>query len=163
MCIRDRCRVICTCDPHPEAFADRQAILDFEGRGVREMCIRDSSYGTLYDWDQYFEAILQFYCGYPTTYAINAIRLFLKQQHEDGHIVRTVPEFAWSKREHVKPFLCQIAFLCYLVDGHLDWLNTEVFEGLARYIEHWTVHLAPREGGLPVWDCASHSGMDRCV
>lgn len=118
------------------------------------------SYGTLYDWDQYFEAILQFYCGYPTTYAINAIRLFLKQQHEDGHIVRTVPEFAWSKREHVKPFLCQIAFLCYLVDGHLDWLNTEVFEGLARYIEHWTVHLAPREGGLPVWDCASHSGMD---
>lgn len=32
---KGKCRVICTCDPHPEAFADRQAILDFEGRGVR--------------------------------------------------------------------------------------------------------------------------------
>ncbi len=118
------------------------------------------SYGTLYDWDQYFEAILQFYCGYPTTYAVNGIRLFLRQQQENGHIVRTVPEYWWSKREHVKPFLCQIALLCCLVDGHIDWLDEKLYTGLVRYLDHWLIHLVPRSGGLPVWDCASHSGMD---
>jgi putative isomerase len=151
----------------PQAFTGLyNTLLGLVPRGIRTheesglQFYTGYSYGTLYDWDQYFEAILQFYCGLPTSYAVNAISLFIRQQQESGHIVRTVPEFSWSRREHVKPFLCQIAFLCYLVDGHLSWLDENLFTGLSSYLDHWLVHLTPRGSGFPVWDSASHTGMD---
>ena len=34
-------------------------------------------YATLYDWDQYFETIVQLYLGWETTYARNGVEIFL--------------------------------------------------------------------------------------
>lgn len=35
------------------------------------------SYNVLYDWDQYFEAIVQIYMGWPSEYIKNGVLLFL--------------------------------------------------------------------------------------
>ena len=35
---------------------------------------------TMYDWDQYFEAIIQLYLGWDGTYIRNAVMLFLDNQ-----------------------------------------------------------------------------------
>lgn len=40
------------------------------------------SYNVLYDWDQYFEAIVQIYMGWPSEYIKNGVLLFLQNQHE---------------------------------------------------------------------------------
>src|SRR5690554_7158312 len=34
------------------------------------------NYKTLYDWDQYFEAIVQIYMGWPSDYIKNGVLLF---------------------------------------------------------------------------------------
>ena len=44
------------------------------------------SYKTLYDWDQYFEAIGQIYMGWPTDYIRNGVTIFLDHQRESGLI-----------------------------------------------------------------------------
>ena len=69
------------------------------------------SYNVLYDWDQYFEAIVQIYMGWSSEYIKNGVLLFLQNQHEDGFIARSVPSNASHDNEHVKPFLSQIALL----------------------------------------------------
>ena len=38
------------------------------------------SYNVLYDWDQYFEAIVQIYMGWPSEYIKNGVQLFLQNQ-----------------------------------------------------------------------------------
>ena len=64
--------------------------MELMARGVRRHLVRARSYftgyenGTLFDWDLYFESILQLYAGWPTYYARNGILLFLDQQREDG-------------------------------------------------------------------------------
>ena len=150
-----------------QAFADAYgALVDYVRKGVHVhpesglQYFTGYSYGTLYDWDMYFETIVQFYCGLPTDYAVNGIRLFLDQQEDNGHITRTVPPFWWSRQEHAKPFLCQTALLCYVVDGHLDWLTQDMSQRLTKYLDRWVHALSAREGGLPVWNGASHTGMD---
>ena len=69
------------------------------------------SYNVLYDWDQYFEAIVQIYMGWPSEYIKNGVLLFLQNQREDGFIARSVPSNPSHDNEHVKPFLSQIALL----------------------------------------------------
>ena len=48
-------------------------------------------YKTLYDWDQYFEAIVQIYMGWPSDYIKNGVTIFLDHQEESGMIARSVP------------------------------------------------------------------------
>ena len=35
------------------------------------------AYETLYDWDQYFETLIQLYLGWKTDYARNGVEIFL--------------------------------------------------------------------------------------
>ncbi len=70
------------------------------------------SYKTLYDWDQYFEALVQIYMGWPSTYIKNGVIIFLKNEQESGMISRSVPSNEWHDPEHVKPFLSQISTAC---------------------------------------------------
>ena len=44
------------------------------------------AYQTLYDWDQYFEAILQIYMGWPPDDINNGVTIFLDYQQESGLI-----------------------------------------------------------------------------
>ena len=43
-------------------------------------------YKTLYDWDQYFEAIVQIYMGWPSDYIRNGVIIFLQNQQDNGFI-----------------------------------------------------------------------------
>ncbi|MEA3336024.1 MAG: hypothetical protein U9R25_08965 [Chloroflexota bacterium] len=49
------------------------------------------AYKTLYDWDQYFEAIVQVYMGWPSDHIRNGVTIFLDHQQDSGLISRSVP------------------------------------------------------------------------
>jgi glycogen debranching enzyme len=117
------------------------------------------AYRTLYDWDQYFESIVQIYMGWPAAYIQNGVIIFLEHQRESGLISRSVPSNEFHDPEHVKPFLAQIALLVYRAYGELDWITSErYFPRLQRAIDYWLEEMD--SGGLSVWMSAPHTGMD---
>lgn len=118
------------------------------------------SYATLYDWDQYFEGIVQLYLGWDTTYLKNGVEIFLDYQTPDGHIRRSSQGEAAQLSEHVKPFLAQIALLCCRRDGNLDFLNDDYYARMKKYLLYWLVDRSASPRGLAVWDSAPHTGMD---
>ena len=116
---------------------------------------------TLYDWDQYFGAILQIYMGWPSDYIRNGVIIFLQNQRENGFIARSVPGNEWHDTEHVKPFLAQIALLVYRAYGELDWITGgEYFPKLQKYIDFWLNDMDENKNGLSEWMSAPHTGMD---
>jgi putative isomerase len=117
------------------------------------------AYKTLYDWDQYFESIVQIYMGWPATYIKNGVTIFLEHQTESGLISRSVPSNEFHDPEHVKPFLAQMALLVYLAYGELDWITgPRYFPRLQRSIDYWLEEMDC--DGLSVWMSAPHTGMD---
>ncbi len=119
------------------------------------------SYKTLYDWDQYFESIVQIYMGWPGDYIKNGVTIFLDHQQVSGLISRSVPSNAYHDPEHVKPFLAQIALLVYRAYGELDWIADEqYFARLQKYIEYWRVNMDANGSRLSEWMSAPHTGMD---
>lgn len=122
--------------------------------------------GTLYDWDQYFEAILQVYAGYPCDYIKNGVRIFLSTQKDDGFIARSASPAQWAgfnfkHLDMVKPFLAQNVVLCYQQERTLDWLvHDDLYDKLVKYIDCWTGKYGRRGEGLSVWRHAGHTGMD---
>lgn len=119
------------------------------------------SYRTLYDWDQYFEAIIQAYMGWPDTYIKNGVLIFLDNQKDNGFIVRSVPGNEFHDNEHVKPFLAQIALLVCNEYGDKDWiLNNKRLGQLKKYIDYWLVDMDSNGNGLSEWMSAPHTGMD---
>lgn len=119
------------------------------------------AYETLYDWDQYFEAIVQIYMGWPATYIENGVTIFLEHQQESGMISRSVPSNEYHDPEHVKPFLAQIALLVAEVYGETDWiLNEHYYPRLRRYIDYWLTAMDRNGNGLSEWMSAPHTGMD---
>ena len=119
-------------------------------------------YATLYDWDQYFETIVQLYLGWDTTYARNGVEIFLDIQKENGHIQRSSKGGKDQLSEHVKPFLAQISLLIYNRDGNADFLKENKFHyynRMKKYLLYWLEN--PKNyKGLAFWDSAPHSGMD---
>ena len=117
------------------------------------------AYKTLYDWDQYFEAIVQVYMGWPPTYIQNGVLIFLDHQRESGLISRSVPSNRQHDPEHVKPFLAQIVLLVQRAYGELDWIQP-YFPRLQKYIDYWLVEMDADQNGLSEWMSAPHTGMD---
>jgi len=119
------------------------------------------SYKTLYDWDQYFESIVQVYMGWSSELIRNGVTIFLDHQHESGHIDRSVPTNEFHAPEHVKPFLSQIAWLVYRAYGEKDWiLDSRYFTRLQRYLDYWLEEMDGNHNGLSEWMSAPHTGMD---
>ena len=119
------------------------------------------SYRTLYDWDQYFESIVQIYMGWPSTYMKNGVLIFLQNQREDGFIARSVPGNVFHDQEHVKPFLSQISLLICNEYGDTDWiLNKKTFARLKKYLDYWLNQMDSNKNGLSEWMSAPHTGMD---
>ena len=135
------------------------------------------SYNTLYDWDQYFDAIVQLYLDWDTKYIKNGIKIFLDHQREDGFIMRRIqapitpeekakisPEITHiteeENKEMIKPFLSQIIFLLYKHERDLTWLTPDDYNRLKKYINYWIDQAKSHENGLAVWNSAPHSGMD---
>lgn len=82
------------------------------GRGTGKQYYTGYEYATLYDWDQFFETIIQLYLGWETTYARNGVEIFLDIQKENGYIQRSSKGCEEQLSEHVKPFQAQISLLC---------------------------------------------------
>ena len=117
-------------------------------------------YRVLYDWDQYFEAIVQLYLGWDKQYIVNGILIFLDMQQPDGFIPRRVPAPAGrTETEMVKPFLAQIALLLFKRFEH-TWLTDEYYLRLKKYLLYWLEQKDKNGNGLSTWDSAEHSGMD---
>ncbi len=107
------------------------------------------SYRTLYDWDQYFESIVEIYMGWPSDYIKNGVTIFLDHQKDSGLISRSVPSNDYHDPEHVKPFLSQIAMLVYKAYWELDWISSEnYFCKLKRYLDYWLVEMDTNHNGL---------------
>ncbi|MAX25229.1 MAG: hypothetical protein CMJ19_12065 [Phycisphaeraceae bacterium] len=159
------------CLPHPDWCHWYQHLLAYMPRGVHWYHPLPPYYtgyeqGTLYDWDQYFEAILQIYTGYPNDYARNAVDIFLGTQEDDGFIARSASPGQWAgfnfqHRDMVKPFLAQILLLIYHQDGVINWLKDhERYSKMVRYLKCWITRFDISKQGLSVWRHAQHTGMD---
>ena len=119
------------------------------------------SYQTLYDWDQYFESLVQIYMGWPSEYIKNGVLIFLEHQQPSGLISRSVPSNELHDPEHVKPFLAQMALLVRTAYGEIDWILEErQFSRLEKYLAYWLDDMDGNRNGLSEWMSAPHTGMD---
>jgi hypothetical protein len=119
------------------------------------------SYKSLYDWDSYFEGIVQLELGWTPKYMIEGVKIFLDLQREDGFIRRVnTPGLSEEADEMVKPFLAQISLLISrkLKDTH--WLNDAYYQRMRKYLLHWLDGLTKDNGSLSYWRSAPHTGMD---
>ncbi|MDF1513356.1 MAG: trehalase family glycosidase [Anaerolineae bacterium] len=133
----------------------------FEEPDTKRKYFTGYEYKTLYDWDQYFEAIVQIYMGWSSEYIRNGVTIFLDHQQENGLISRSVPSNPFHDPEHVKPFLAQIAVLVVQNYGEMTWiLNDHYFPRLQRYIDYWLQDMDEDGNGLSEWMSAPHTGMD---
>ena len=119
--------------------------------------------GTMFDWDSYFDGITALYMGYGTRFLQTFVRVFLRNQREDGFICRfdrETPETLYPQMygEHIKPFLAQAALLCWLYDGRLDWFTDELYDRMRRYLLYWTE--VESVNGDAYYRSGPHSGMD---
>jgi hypothetical protein len=118
-------------------------------------------YKTLYDWDQYFDTIIEIYMGWPSKYIQNGVIIFLDNEKESGLIPRSVPADQWDAKEHAKPFLAQISYLVCKSYGEKDWILKEpYFTKLKKYIDYWLNEMTIKKDGLSVWMSGPHTGMD---
>lgn len=120
------------------------------------------SYKTLFDWDQYFETIVQINLKLNLDYAKNGVMVFLELQKEDGFIVRRNLIFypSCESEEHAKPFFAQIVLLLLKKEGNIKWFTEEYFERMEKYLNYWLINEDRNKNGLPSWKSAPHSGMD---
>lgn len=152
----------------PRAQEYFQDLLSLLPRGIRHYppqppFFTGYEYETIYDWDQYFDAILLAYCGYPADYTRNGLRHFLALQEEDGFVPRSFHPTRGVYFKHntmFKPFLSQMALLTVHQDGDLSWLANGVFDQLKKFYLCWRSRFDVRGAGLSVWHDAGHTGMD---
>lgn len=143
-------------------------LLGLVPKGIRQTLVHPPyytgySHETLYDWDQYFDAILLGYCGYPPEYIRNGIGVFLALQEADGFIPRSFHPGRGVYFKHntmFKPFLAQTALLTVHQDGETAWLEGGAFQKLLRFYLCWRKRFDLRGAGLAVWHEAEHTGMD---
>jgi hypothetical protein len=114
-----------------------------------------------YDWDSYFQAIVQIYMGWSSKYIKEGILLFLENENESGFIPRSVPADPWDAKEQVKPFMAQICYLVFEAYGEKDWILKEpYFSQLKKYLDYWLNQMTNKNDGLSFWMSAPHTGMD---
>lgn len=124
------------------------------------------SYATLYDWDQYFEGLIQLYMGWGTVYLQNTVKIFLDYQEENGFTKRAInnsPLVGIASEEDyemVKPFLSQITLLCLEYDGNLVWLEDEYYDKLKKSLDYWLFERDTNKNHLSRWRSSIETGMD---
>lgn len=116
---------------------------------------------TLYDWDSYFEGIVQLELGWSPDFMVNAIQIFLDAQQPDGFVRRVnEPNRKNEDNEMAKPFLAQTALLISRKLGNTAWLEQKYYDRLRAFLEHWLMVLSKNGGKLSYWRSAPHTGMD---
>lgn len=108
----------------------------------------------LYDWDQYFETIVQLYAGYPSYYARNGVDRFLRFQTEEGRVPRTLNKKDQTRPKHwdmAKPFLAQTLLLIEQADGTEGETPETLLVALEKALAFWDgPECNPRGEGLSV-------------
>lgn len=132
----------------------------FEDEDTGKPYFTGYDYKTLYDWDQYFEAIVQFYMGWDSSLIVSGVEIFLDHQREDGFISRSVPSNEWHDPEHVKPFLCQSLVMVARAYGTDRPIDSSYIPKLKAYLDYWLVDADSTGNGLSEWNSAPHTGMD---
>lgn len=123
-------------------------------------------FGTLFDWDLYFESIVLAYAGYPAEYARNGAYHFLDQAEAEGYTARTFSFNAkapanFKHEEMAKPFLAQTLWHYHQRGGTFASLRDHGrYETLKRFVDRWFHNYDRRGAGLSVWRSAGHTGMD---
>lgn len=117
----------------------------------------------LFDWDSYFEGVVQLYMGYGTRLQRSFVTLFLSLQREDGFIPRYDPPapqtvYPQMDDELIKPFLAQSAVLCLHYDGQIDWLGEENYRRMEKYLRYWLERQT--KNGFAYYRSGPHSGYD---
>lgn len=124
------------------------------------------AYKTLYDWDQFFEGLIQLYMGWGTQYLQNTVKIFLEYQEENGFTKRAInnsPLVGIASEEDyemVKPFLSQITLLCLEYDGNLSWLEDVYYEKLKKSLDYWLYARDENHNNLSRWRSSIETGMD---
>lgn len=125
------------------------------------------SWQTLFDWDQYFEAIIQLHVGWKPDFIINGVKIFLDAQQKDGFICRLKaikPQkgvYEEEASEMAKPFLAQSAVLVARSNGgDLSWLDENYYSRMRKYIVYWLFNMTRDNTGLSYWMSGAHTGMD---
>lgn len=118
------------------------------------------AYKTLYDWDQYFESIVQIYMGWSPEYIKNCVTIFLDHQKANGLISRSVPSNEYHDPEHLKPFLAQITLLVFNNYNDTEWFTDTYFKKMKKYIDYWYFDMDGNKNGLSEWMSAPHTGLD---
>ncbi len=112
---------------------------------------------TLFDYDQYFEAITQFYLGWPPVFALNGVRVFFAYQDRNtGLLPRSVPPIASTRGEHAKPWLAQTCVLTGAYINEWGWVTHGLLDALEKYLTHWMLRRDVSGINLSVWEGASH-------
>lgn len=132
----------------------------FTDEGTGKEYFTGYAYRCLYDWDQYFEGIVQLYAGWEGSWITNGVEIFLDNQKENGFIQRSIPAGGFQALEHVKPFLCQNAVLVDKAGQGCGWLTDDYFEKLKKYLDYWLVDMDSTGLGLSEWMSAPHTGLD---
>lgn len=163
-------------EDHRALFADIRNLMETRGIHRHETLgleYYSSYFGDLYDWELYFDSVLLAYYG-GDEFAVQGLRVFLKNQRPDGFIPRRIPKhplpddapplakriYAEEKQEHCKPFLCQIALLVSRARGSTDWIQPDDYRALQAYLGHWCERWDRDRNGLCEWSSAPHSGAD---
>ena len=117
---------------------------------------------TLYDWDQFFEGIVQLYAGCPTLHMQNAVKVYLFNQQDNGFTKRAIMNGYSGEEDYemVKPFLSNVTLLCLKKDGNLDWLDEELFLKLEKSLDYWLFERDPNKNRLSRWRSSVETGMD---
>ncbi len=121
--------------------------------------------GTIFAWDQFFDAIVQMYMGLPSEYTRTALEIILSHQKKNGHSPRSVrgDGTVYHKHwDHSQPFLCQSALLLSHRVGGAKWLEKDIsfYDKLKKYLDYWLDHEDRRGAGLSVWQYTGATGMD---
>jgi putative isomerase len=156
-------------DEDSELLNLRQSLFEINNLMQKGICIEPGSRRKFYtgyqdkilfDWDQFFEAIIQLYMGWDGEYIKNGILLFLDSQSESGFITRSIPVLPPNENEHAKPFLAQTIILLYSVFNEIDWLSEKYYQKLLKYIHYWIEDMDSNKNGLSEWMSSLHTGMD---
>jgi len=119
------------------------------------------SYKNLYDWDPYFEGIVQLELGWTPQYMINGVKIFLDIQRADGYIRRVNdPTPREEADEMFKPFLAQISLLISRKLANTQWLDDNYYQRMRKFLLYWLNVLTKNNGELSYWRSAPHTGMD---
>ena len=137
-------------------------IIDDPLRTIDETTRVLGDYKELYDWDSIFCGVALIDQPPPMSNILEGVLLnFLDAKKENGFIPKTLTQDGSiiDQDECCKPFLAQTALTLTKHHRNSDWLSSDNFKALVKFLDYWsTERIGPH--GLFMWRSALESGVD---